>query len=133
MYRVNPNILKNIEAWIEGQKRFLEYSRKSEEILKNADRLSLMIAARTACSQIIKTIKGFDAWLQNPLVIGLMPHKMLKEVQEQLWRIMYELTLFDIEHTGKYKEHLKKIIEEGKILPPLPTEEKEERTLTYTR
>ncbi|MCR6669592.1 MAG: DUF2153 domain-containing protein [archaeon YNP-WB-040] len=137
MYRGKPAIIQNIESWVDAQKKFLEYVSKSEKELENADRLSLVIASRAACAQISRTIKGFDAWLQNPLIIGLMPPEMIKEVQEKLWAIMKELTEFDIQHTAKYGEHLKKVLEQGKIIPPIPLEEGEEeeerQRLTYMR
>jgi len=132
VYRIDPDMIKRLELWIEDQKRFLEYTKISLKELEKADRLTLMIAARTACSQIIRTIKGFDGWLQNPLVIGLMPYEMLKEIQEKLWKIMFEITNFDIKHTSEYKEYLKKVISEKKILPPIPPRE-EERRMSYTR
>ncbi|MEM1550205.1 MAG: DUF2153 family protein [Candidatus Methanomethylicia archaeon] len=136
MHRDKPPIIQNIESWVNSQKRFLEYVKKSESELEAADRLSLIIAARAACSQIARTIKGFDAWLQNPLIIGLMPLEMVKEVQEKLWSIMKIITEFDIQHTEKYGEYLKKVIEQGKIIPPLPLEEEEQQPqqqLTYMR
>ncbi|MEM0084615.1 MAG: DUF2153 family protein [Candidatus Methanomethylicia archaeon] len=136
MHRDKPPIIQNIESWVNSQKRFLEYVKKSEGELEAADRLSLIIAARAACSQIARTIKGFDAWLQNPLIIGLMPLEMVKEVQEKLWSIMKIITEFDIQHTEKYGEYLKKVIEQGKIIPPLPLEEEEQQPqqqLTYMR
>ncbi|MCS7386106.1 MAG: DUF2153 domain-containing protein [archaeon GB-1867-005] len=131
MYRVDPDLIKRLEAWVEDQKRFLEYSKLSLKELEKADRLTLIIAARTACAQILRTIKGFENWLQNPVVIGLMPYEMAKEVQEKLWQIMVEVTNFDIKHTSEYKDFLKKVIEEGRVLPPFPPEER--RRLTYTR
>jgi len=135
MHREKPAIIQNIESWVNAQKKFLEYVKKSESELEKADRLSLIIAARAACSQISRTIKGFDAWLQNPLIIGLMPPEIVKEVQEKLWEIMKMLTEFDIQHTEKYGEYLKKIIEQGKIIPPIPIEEEEQtqQQLTYMR
>lgn len=135
MHRDKPPIIQNIESWVNSQKKFLEYVKKSESELEAADRLSLIIAARAACSQIARTIKGFDAWLQNPLIIGLMPLEMVKEVQEKLWSIMKIITEFDIQHTEKYGEYLKKVIEQGKVIPPLPLEEEEQpqQQLTYMR
>ncbi|MCX8168805.1 MAG: DUF2153 domain-containing protein [Candidatus Methanomethylicia archaeon] len=136
MYRGKPAIIQNIESWIDSQKKFLDYIKKSERDLDGADRLSLVIASRAACSQIARTIKGFDAWLQNPLIIGLMPLEMIKEIQERLWFIMKQLTEFDITHTEKYGEYLKKVLEQGKTIPPIPMEEEEEKErqqLTYMR
>ncbi|MEM2136804.1 MAG: DUF2153 family protein [Candidatus Methanomethylicia archaeon] len=135
MYRGKPAIIQNIESWVDSQKKFLDYVKKSEKELDGADRLSLVIASRAACSQITRTIKGFDAWLQNPLIIGLMPPEMLKEIQEKLWSIMMQLTEFDVQHTQKYGDYLKKVIEQGKSIPLIPMEEEEdkEHQPTYMR
>ncbi len=134
MYRVDPDMIKRLNAWIEDQRRFLEYTKISLKELERADRLTLVIAARTACSQILRTIKGFEGWLQNPVVIGLMPYEMIKEVQKKLWEIMIEVTNFDIKHTSEYRDYLKKVIEEGRVLPTLPFEGKKRADrLSYTR
>ncbi len=133
MYRVDPEMIKRLNAWIEDQKKFLEYTKMSMKELEKADRLTLVIAARTACSQILRTIRGFDGWLQNPVVIGLMPYEMIREVQQKLWEIMIEVTNFDIKHTSEYRDYLKKVLEEGKVLPAFPFEKERGRRLTYTR
>ncbi len=113
-----PLILKNLRDWIEEQKRILKTLKMSERELEDADRLMLILAARVACYHISRTIRGFESWLQNPLVIGLMPKEIVREMQKRLWNIMYELVEYDIKHTGEYHDFLQKIMKEGK-LPPL--------------
>ena len=82
----------------------------SEQELEKADRLMLILAARVACYHISRTIRGFESWLQNPLVIGLMPKEMVREMQKRLWDIMYSLMEYDIKHTGEYHDFLKKAL-----------------------
>lgn len=121
-----PPFLRHLLEWVEEQKRILETLRKSEKDLEKADRLMRILAARVACYHISRTIKGFESWLQNPLIIGVMPEEMVKEMQQKLWEIMYMLIEYDIKHTKEYHDFLKKAIEEQK-LPPLLFQVREER------
>lgn len=121
-----PPLLRNLIDWIEEQKRTLRMLKRSEDELRDADRLMLILAARVACYHISRTIRGFESWLQNPLVIGLMPREMVREMQRRLWNIMYELMEYDIKHTTEYHDYLKKAMEEKK-LPSLLFQVREER------
>ncbi|MEM2534419.1 MAG: DUF2153 family protein, partial [Candidatus Nezhaarchaeales archaeon] len=90
--------------------------------------------SRNACYHIARTIRGFDSWLQNPMVIGLMPIEMAKEVQEKLYEIMLTLMEFDIKHTSEFADLLSKLMEEGKlpkILFEKPERREEGRRLPY--
>ncbi|RLF20124.1 MAG: DUF2153 domain-containing protein [Thermoprotei archaeon] len=113
-----PVFLRNLAEWVNEQKKLLELFKKSEEDLKKADRLMLILAARVACHHISRTIRGFESWLQNPLVIGVMPEDMVREMWKQLWDIMLKLVEYDIKHTSDYYNYLKKALAENK-LPPL--------------
>ncbi len=123
------SFLGNLDEWVKMQKKMLETVKKVEEELKNSDRLDLIVATRTAFQHIMKTIKAFDQWLQDPIIISHMPREYLVEVQERVWRILEELLELDIEHTSKFKEHMEKLIREGKVNPLLwakPSESEEE-------
>jgi len=110
-----PVFLRNLAEWINEQKRLLELFKKSEEDLKKADRLMLILAARVACYHISRTIRGFESWLQNPLVIGAMPEEMVRDMWKHLWDIMLKLVEYDIKHTGDYYDYLKKAMAENKL------------------
>ena len=123
------SFLGNLDEWVKMQKKMLETVKKVEEELKKSDRLDLIVATRTAFQHIMKTIKAFDQWLQDPIIISHMPREYLVEVQERIWRILEELLELDIEHTSKFKEHMEKLIREGKVNPLLwakPSESEEE-------
>ncbi len=123
------SFLGNLDEWVKMQKKMLETVKKVEEELKKSDRLDLIVATRTAFQHIMKTIKAFDQWLQDPIIISHMPREYLVEVQERVWRILEELLELDIEHTSKFKEHMEKLIREGKVNPLLwakPSESEEE-------
>jgi len=126
---LTSSFLGNLDEWVKMQKKMLETVKKVEEELKNSDRLDLIVATRTAFQHIMKTIKAFDQWLQDPIIISHMPREYLVEVQERVWRILEELLELDIEHTSKFKEHMEKLIREGKVNPLLwakPSESEED-------
>jgi hypothetical protein len=125
----HPEFLANLYNWVEQQKKLLELIKQSLENLKDADRLTLLTASRTACYHISRTIKGFDNWLNNPAITTVMPKEMLKEIQEKLWDIMMKIIEFDIKHTSQFLDYITK--EKITAIPSLliPKEE-EERTST---
>ena len=123
----------NLEEWVKMQKSMLETMRKVDARLKNADRLDLIVASRTAFQHIMRTIRAFDQWLQDPLIISHMPKEFLVEVRERIWKILEELLLLDIEHTSKVKEHLEKLMKEGKINPLLWSRPSEEERISRRR
>lgn len=134
IYQPDRAFLKSLTEWVESQKKALEGAKESLKELEGADRLMLILASRNACYHIARTIRGFDSWLQNPMVIGLMPPEMAKEVQEKLYEIMFMLMEFDIKHTSEFVDLLSKLIDEGKLPKILfeKTERKEEgRRLPY--
>jgi len=123
----------NLEEWVKMQKSMLETMRKVDAMLKDADRLDLIVASRTAFQHIMRTIRAFDQWLQDPLIISHMPKEFLVEVRERIWKILEELLLLDIEHTSKVKEHLEKLMKEGKINPLLWSKPSEEERISRRR
>jgi hypothetical protein len=122
---VNYGFIRHILEWVEEQKKVLELARASLEKLENADRLTLLTASRQAIFIIQRTLKGFENWLNSPTITTIMPEEMLKEVQKNLWDLMFKIVEFDIKHSSEYVEKLK----EGKIstYPLLMKEIKPER------
>lgn len=132
MYSPEAAFLKSLAEWVENQKKILSASKEADKELEAADRLMQVLASRNACYHIARTIKGFESWLQNPMVIGLMPKEMADEVRRKLWEFMRELMEFDIKHTSEFMNLLKKMSDEGK-LPRVLFEKKEEaRRVPYT-
>jgi hypothetical protein len=123
-----PEFFVNIHDWVEKQKKLLELIKQSLENLKDADRLTLLTASRTACYHISRTIKGFDNWLNNPAITTVMPKEMLKEIQEKLWDIMMKIIEFDIKHTSQFLDYITK--EKITTIPSLLIPKEEERTPT---
>ncbi|MDT7864960.1 MAG: DUF2153 family protein [Thermoproteota archaeon] len=124
--------MRSMQEWVEEQKRILELAKKSMDSFKDADRLALLIAARTACQHISRTIKGFENWLNNPAITTVMPQSMLKEIQEKIWKIMIELIEFDAKHTSDFLNYIKDKEKISTIPSLLLREEREERTPPYS-
>ncbi|MEM2380837.1 MAG: DUF2153 family protein [Candidatus Nezhaarchaeales archaeon] len=118
--------------WVEAQKKILNAFKEADKELENADRLMQVLASRNACFHIARTIKGFESWLQNPLVIGLMPKEMADEVRRKLWDLMKEVMEFDIKHTSDFTNLLKKMSDEGKLPRVLFEKREEARRVPYT-
>ena len=118
--------LRNLDEWVKMQKRMLEILKEAEEQLKDGDRLSQIIASRMAFQHMVRTLKAFDQWLQDPLIINHMPEEMIREVREKAWQILTMLLELDIKHTSEFREHMNKLIKEGKLSPLLWTTRREE-------
>jgi len=122
---------RSMQEWIEEQKKILEIAKKNKDSFKDADRLTLLVASRTAFQHIVRTIKGFENWLQNPAIIAVMPKEMLAEIHEKIWNIMIELLEFDAKHTSEFLNYVK---DKEKLAIPslLLREEREERSPPYS-
>jgi len=132
MHTPEAAFLKSLMDWVEAQKKILNAFKEADKELENADRLMQVLASRNACFHIARTIKGFESWLQNPLVIGLMPKEMADEVRRKLWDLMKEVMEFDIKHTSDFTNLLKKMSDEGKLPRVLFEKREEARRVPYT-
>jgi len=132
MHTPEAVFLKSLMEWVEAQKKILNAFKEADKELENADRLMQVLASRNACFHIARTIKGFESWLQNPLVIGLMPKEMADEVRRKLWDLMKEVMEFDIKHTSDFTNLLKKMSDEGKLPRVLFEKREEARRVPYT-
>ncbi|MEM1537781.1 MAG: DUF2153 family protein [Candidatus Nezhaarchaeales archaeon] len=132
MHTPEAVFLKSLMDWVEAQKKILNAFKEADKELENADRLMQVLASRNACFHIARTIKGFESWLQNPLVIGLMPKEMADEVRRKLWDLMKEVMEFDIKHTSDFTNLLKKMSDEGKLPRVLFEKREEARRVPYT-
>ncbi len=118
----------NLDEWVEMQRRVLRALEDMDVKLREGDRLELIVASRAVFQHLIRTLKAFDQWLQDPVITSHMPREMLVDVwgtMLQAARLVLEL---DIRHTSGFKEHFEKLAREGK-LSPLVTwrQEKKER------
>ncbi len=110
---------ENLTQWVEMQKKMKNTFESLYEEVKKGDRLDLILATRAAFQHMIKTLKAFDNWLQDPLILSHMPREYLEEVWEVTYRILMLLLDLDIKHTSAFRDHLEKLQKEGKINPLL--------------
>jgi len=108
---------ENLAQWVEMQKKMKSAFERMYDTVKRGDRLDLVIATRAAFQHMIKTLKAFDNWLGDPLIISHMPREYLEEVWEVAYKLVITLLELDIKHTSAYKEYLEKLQMEGKINP----------------
>ncbi|MET1101066.1 MAG: DUF2153 domain-containing protein [Pyrodictiaceae archaeon] len=114
---IDYTFLRNLDEWVKTQKKVLETFKTFEKDIEESDRLNIVVATRAAFQHMIRTIKAFDNWLQDPVIISHLPREMLVEV----WRVMYEvlekLLEIDIKHTSEVRGLLEKLAKEGKLNP----------------
>ena len=101
------------------QKNLLETLKELEKKYEagDTDRLDLILATRVAFQHIMRTVKAFDQWLQDPQIIKHMPKEMLEDVMRTTWNILETLLELDIRHTSQFRELVVKLSKEGKLDP----------------
>ncbi len=109
--------LRNLEEWVKAQRRVLETFKSYEKSIEEGDRLSLIVATRAAFQHMMRTIKAFDNWLQDPVIIAHLPREMLLEVWKVMIEVLEKLLEIDIKHTSEVRELLEKLAREGKLNP----------------
>lgn len=127
--------LSSLSDWIDMQKKALEMFKEIDTDVEKADRLALVLAIRQAFQHMIKTLKAFDQWLNDPFILNYVTKDMLLDVWSTTYKILNELLKLDVRHTQAVKELAEKMIREGK-LPPIielresrSSEERGRRTL----
>lgn len=116
---VENSFIGNLDEWIKLQKNLLATLKDMEkkEPTENMDRLDLILASRTAFQHMMRTLKAFDQWLQDPMVIKHMPREMLEDVKNTSWELLQRLLELDIRHTSQFREMIAKMSKEGKLDP----------------
>ena len=109
--------LRNLEEWVKAQRRVLETFKSYEKSVEEGDRLSLIVATRAAFQHMMRTIKAFDNWLQDPVIIAHLPREMLLEVWKVMIEVLEKLLEIDIKHTSEVRQLLEKLAREGKLNP----------------
>jgi hypothetical protein len=101
------------------QKKVKEWFDNIYDNVKKGDRLELILYTRIAFQHIMRTIKAFDNWLQDPFIISNIPKEELEAVWETAHGLLKQLIELDIKHTSNVRDHLIKLEKEGKINPLL--------------
>ncbi len=113
--------LGNLDEWVSMQKKTSDlFKNIDQEIRKKGDaldRLELVLATRAAFQHMSRTIKAFDQWLQDPLILANLSKESLLEVWNATYKMLQELLELDIKHTSMFREYAEKMLREGKINP----------------
>ncbi len=110
---------RSLERWVTLQKMVLENFKRIDESVKTGDRLDLIIHTRLAFNHMIKTLKAFDDWLQDPFISSNIPKELLVDVWETTLKMMELLLELDIRHTSQVKNIIEEASREGRLNPIL--------------
>ncbi len=113
--------LKQLEEWVKAQKKLLETFRETAARVEQGDRLDIIVATRAAFQHMIRTIKAFDNWLQDPVIIAHVPREMLLEVWKVMYNVLNQLLEIDIKHTSDVRQLLEELAKEGRLNPLVAT------------
>ncbi|AWR97320.1 DUF2153 domain-containing protein [Acidianus sulfidivorans JP7] len=135
---MESSFLSNLDEWIKMQKSLLQTIKEMEKNEKDMDRLDLILASRVAFQHMMRTIKAFDQWLQDPMIIKHMPKDMLEDVKNTSWNILQQLLELDIRHTSEARDLITKLGKEGKLDPliwsrsVIDEQQNQNRRVTFT-
>jgi len=117
---------EKLARWVEMQRRMLEVLDYLESRAGEMDRLELVVYARLVFQHIERTVRAFDEWLQDPLILASAPREELERVLRDTVAAARILARLDAEHT----ERMARLIEESparelfaKLSLPRPREE----------
>ncbi len=113
--------LGNLDEWVNMQKKTSDLFRSIDQEIKkkgeSLDRLELILATRAAFQHMSRTIKAFDQWLQDPLILANLSKESLLEVWNATYKMLQELLELDIKHTSMFREYAEKMLKEGRVNP----------------
>lgn len=107
--------LGTLSEWIDMQKKAVEMFNQINDAADAADRLTLVLVIRQAFQHMMKTLKAFDQWLNDPFILNYVTKDMLIDVWNTTYNILNTLLELDIRHTLTVKEMAEKLIREGKL------------------
>ena len=111
------DFLGNLDRWVQLQKLMLDNFKKIDSKVRDSDRLDIIIYTRIAFNHMIKTLKAFDDWLQDPFITSNIPREALLEVWETTMKIFEMLLQLDIKHTSLVRDLIRDAAKKGKIDP----------------
>ncbi|MGC9210359.1 MAG: DUF2153 family protein [Acidilobus sp.] len=119
-YRADlSEFLRNLDRWIAMQQSVLQTFKENEQRVAQSDRLEIIVNTRLAFSHMMRTLKAFDDWLQDPFITTNAPKDLLVEVWQRTVKILEELLELDIEHTTSMRNTLEAYSKQGKLNPIL--------------
>ncbi len=110
--------LNNLDEWVKMQKKMLDtFKEMNKDVTSKGDRLELVLASRAAFQHMIKTLKAFDQWLQDPVILSNLTRENLLEVWESAYKMLLELLELDVRHTSAFRAKAEEMIKTGKVDP----------------
>jgi len=109
--------LKNLDRWISMQQAVLESFKDSYQKVRESDRLDIIVHTRIAFNHMIRTLKAFDDWLQDPFITTNASKDLLVQVWDQTINILQQLISMDIGHTSQMRKMLDELSRDGKLNP----------------
>jgi len=113
------SLYESLSQWIEMQKKVRAWFDSVYDNVKKGDRLELILYTRMAFQHMIRTLKAFDNWLQDPFIISNMPKDQLEEVWETTYKLLQQLLELDVRHTQGFRDYIIALEKEGKLNPML--------------
>ncbi len=115
--REMQEFLNNLERWVRLQEAVLDTFRSYKEQIEQSDRLDIVIAIRMAFNHMIRTLKAFDQWLQDPFIVSHIPKEKLLEVWNTTFKLLELLLELDIKHTSEVRDLIEDAYHEDKLNP----------------
>jgi hypothetical protein len=107
----------SLEKWVRMQEAILKMFENSEEDIANSDRLEIINSTRIAFNHMIRTLKAFDQWLQDPFIATHIPRELLVEVWRETVRALRILLQLDIKHTSEVRQLITEKYYKGTLNP----------------
>lgn len=107
--------LNTLSEWVDMQKKTMELFKQVNESINTSDRLALVLVTRQAFQHMIRTLKAFDQWLNDPFILNYITKDMLVDVWSTTYKLLNELIELDVRHTLMVKEIAERMIKEGRM------------------
>jgi len=111
------DFVSTLEKWVRMQEAVLKTFEEADSRIENADRLEIVTSTRIAFNHLIRTLKAFDQWLQDPFIVTHIPRDLLLEVWKETLKALEIILKLDIKHTSEVKQLIAESYYEGKLNP----------------
>ena len=115
--RLVEELVANLERWVKVQEAMLSSIEENAGRVKNGDRLELILSIRTLFNNLVRTLKAFDNWLQDPFIVSQIPREALIEVWEETLKAYKIMVSLDIKHTSEMAGIIRENVREGDLNP----------------
>lgn len=110
---------RSLERWVSMQRVMLENFKQIDEKVRESDRLDIIIHTRLLFNHMMRTLKAFDDWLQDPFISSNIPKELLVEVWSTTLKLAETLLELDMKHTSEMRNIIEKAVKDGRVSPLL--------------